>query len=54
MRITGGKAKLATSAAFPCGMMGEIFEVEVIMNVVGVKRAKDANQEFSGRCIRCL
>ena len=41
------------SISFESVMMGEMFDVDVIMNEVGVRRAKDANHPFSGRFSRC-
>lgn len=45
--MTGGKAEAINRGSLSC-MIGETVEVDVIMNEVGVKRAMDANQPFSG------
>lgn len=51
--MTGGKTLAADrgSVGFSV-MMGEMLEVEVIMNEVGVRRAIDENHPFSGNAIR--
>lgn len=50
MLITGGKADVG---AVGSPMIGEMFDVDVTMKVVGVNSAKEANHPFSGSCIRC-
>lgn len=49
--MTGGKGY--EPSALGSGSTGETFEVAVIMNEVGVRRANDANHAFSGKCILC-